>query len=108
MHDLGRPDHVAAPGGADALVAEADAEDGQPAGGPADHRRRDAGVLGTAGAGADEHGVGGERLDPLECDGVVSMDDRFGTQLTQVLDEVVDERVVVVDHEDAGCHGSVR
>src|SRR3954462_13800183 len=36
------------------------------------------------------------------------MDERVGSQLAQVLDEVVDERVVVVDDEDTGAHGTVR
>jgi hypothetical protein len=36
------------------------------------------------------------------------MDDGLGPQLTEILDEVVDERVVVVDHQDPGAHGRTR
>ena len=107
MHDLRCPDHVAAPGGADALVAEADAEDGDPSGGPVDDRGRDSGVLGPTGSRADEDGVGFEFGGLGSRDGIVAVDDRLGSELTQVLDEVVDERVVVVDDEDTGGHGCV-
>ena len=37
---------------------------------------------------------------------VVAVHDRLGAELAQVLHEVVDERVVVVDHEHAGGHGA--
>ena len=107
MHDLRRPDHVAAPGGADALVAEADAEDRDASGGPADDRGRHAGILGPAGPRADEDGVGLEGGGLVGRDGVVAVDDWLGPELAQVLDEVVDERVVVVDDEDTGGHGPV-
>ena len=34
----------------------------------------------------------------------MAVDDRLGAELPEVLHEVVDERVVVVDHEHAGSH----
>ena len=39
---------------------------------------------------------------------VVAVHQRVRPQLTQVLDEVVDERVVVVDHEDPAGHRRTR
>ena len=45
------------------------------------------------------------RLDPGRVERVVAVDDRLGAELAQLLDEVVDERVVVVDEEDPGAHG---
>ena len=43
--------------------------------------------------------------DPGDVDGVVAVDHRVGPELAQLLDEVVDERVVVVDDQHAGRHG---
>ncbi len=37
---------------------------------------------------------------------VVAADDGLRAELAQVLDEVVDERVVVVDYQDGAAHGS--
>ena len=60
-------------------------------------------ILGTAGSGTDQDAVGGELVDLVDGERVVAVDDGLGTELTEVLDEVVDERVVVVDHENAGA-----
>src|SRR5215210_6417811 len=56
----------------------------------------------SARAGGDEHGVGDEGLELGQRHLVVSVHDGLGAQLPQVLHEVVDERVVVVDHQHAG------
>ncbi len=61
---------------------------------------------GPARTGRDQHRVGLEGAHLVERDRVVAVDDRLGAQLTQVLDEVVDERVVVVDHQHAR-HGGI-
>jgi hypothetical protein len=58
-------------------------------------------ALGGAGAGADQHAV--ERAQLLEVDLVVAAHGDLGAELGEVLHEVVDEAVVVVDHEHA--HG---
>ncbi len=63
-----------------------------------------AGVLGSTGTGADEHGVGIECHQLGHRKRVVAVHDRFGSELAQVLDEVVDEAVVVVDDQHAGRH----
>ena len=43
---------------------------------------------------------------PVDVDGVVAEDHGLGPELAQLLDEVVDERVVVVDDEDPGPMGA--
>ena len=59
------------------------------------------------GPGRDQERVGLERAHLVERDVVVAVHDRLGAELTEVLHEVVDERVVVVDHEHAGSgHGA--
>ena len=56
---------------------------------------------GVPGPGADEHAV--ERAELVEVDLVVAAHGDLGPELGEVLHEVVDEAVVVVDHEHA--HG---
>ena len=87
---------------ADGRVSEADAEDGFFAGEGADHVEGDAGFGGGTGAGGDEDAVG------VECEGfggrdlVVAEDALFDAQLTEILDEVEGEGIVVVDDEQHG------
>ena len=102
MDDLGCPHHVATEDLAHALHAETHTENGD-AGRPlGDQHVGESGIVGCARAGADEDAVGGDPFHVVEIESVVAPDHRLGPQLAQVLDEVVDERVVVVDHEDAG------
>ncbi len=90
---------------ADALVTEAHAEHGDPGlaerADGVDRHADVAGLVGAAGAGRHQHRVGLERLQLGERDRVVAVHDRLRAELTQVLDEVVDERVVVVDDQHA-------
>ena len=104
MHHVRGADHVAAEDLADALQAEAHAEHRPFAGEAADERVRQAGVIRTAGPGAYEDAVGVERIDLVERERVATMHERLGAEFPEVLHEVVDERVVVVDHQHAG-HG---
>ena len=83
VHDRRRPDDVAAVDLADALVAEADAEDRHPSGEGGDDVVGQAGVLGAARPGADEHGVGGEGLDVVQREGVAAVHDGLGAQLAR-------------------------
>jgi Cell division protein CrgA len=102
VHDAWRPHHLASVELPDALVAEAHAEDGNAAFAEgADGIVRHASVLGSPGSWRHEDGVGRQRLELRQGDLVVAMDDRLGAQLPQVLDEVVNEGVVVVDHHHA-------
>ena len=107
VHDLRRPDDVAAVHLADALVPEADAEHGGAPGEAGDDLVRQAGVLGPARARADQHAVGLELVDLLDGQGVAAVHERLGAELAQVLDQVEHERVVVVEHEDPGGHRPV-
>ena len=92
---------------ADALQSEAHAEHRPFAGEVGDDLVRQAGVVRAAGPGADEDAVGVERIDLVEGERVATMHERLGAELPEVLHEVVDERVVVVDHQHAD-HGTAR
>ena len=63
---------------------------------------------GVPGPGEISTRVGVELDDLVEGERVVAVHDRLGAELAQVLDEVVDERVVVVDDEDPGGHEHAR
>ena len=89
-------------------MPEADAQDRELAGQLAHHGQADAGRLRAPGAGRDHHGVGLGPADGLDVDGVVAMDDRLGAKLPELLDEVVDERVVIVDDQHPGAHVRLR
>ncbi len=81
----------------DRLMAEADPERWHARPEPADQLDRDPRVRRTAGTGGD-HEVGGiEGLGLLDADRVVSEDPHLGSKLLEEVDEVVGERVVVVD-----------
>ena len=63
---------------------------------------------GRPGPGEIEHRVRFERSQLGERQRIVTVDDRLGAELAEVLDEVVDERVVVVDDEDPHGVGPYR
>ena len=88
----------------DGLMAEADAKDGELAGEPPDQRHADAGVLGPPRARRDQDAADTQLCHLVEDQRVVTPHDWFGTELAEVLDQVVDERVVIIDNEDAGRH----
>src|SRR5690349_2224198 len=100
VHDARRAHDAAAEHLTDALVTEADAEDRNLAGEPMDDIHRDAGFVRRARTRRDRDRVGRLRGDRLERDGVVALDGDVGTQLAEILREVVGERVVVVDQEE--------
>ncbi len=77
-------------------MAEADAEDRDLAGELLDRLVRDARVVRRAGAGRDDDAVVAGQLG--DGDFVIAEDGRLDPELAEVLDEVVRERVVVVDH----------
>ena len=102
MHHVRRAHDVAAVELADALQPEAHAEHRHAVLAEVPDRLvREAGVGGPARTGRDQHRVGRERVHLVERDRVVAVHDRLRAQLPEVLHEVVDERVVVVDHEHA-------
>jgi len=59
----------------------------------------------SPGSGGDQDRVRRQRVHLVDRDRVVAVDDRVGAELTEVLHKVVNERVVVVDHEHTrhGC-----
>jgi len=105
VHHFGRSHDGSAEDLTDALKAQAYAEQRPPSARGADHVVGDTGILRTARSGADEDPVGVHLLDLRECDLVMTTHHRMCTEFTEVLDEVVDERVVVVDDKDVGVHG---
>lgn len=108
VNDFRSTHHVSAENLADALKSQTNPQN-RSAGTPgADDlvRRRDLGRM--AWAGADEDAVRVDPLDVFHRDGPVAVNHRIGAQLPDVLDEVVNEGIEVVDHEDSGAHiGSV-
>ncbi len=86
------------------LVAEADAEHRRPGlGEGADRLAGDPRLGGRAGAGRDDEAVGAALQQLADLGLVVADHLELGAELTQVLDQVVGEGVVVVDDEDASC-----
>jgi len=106
MHELLGAHDGAAECGADALMAQANAEDRQLAGKALDGADRDAGLGRRARTGRDHEAVDA-LADPfgdfVERDLVIAGDLHVGAQFTQVLDDVVGKAVVVVDHQQHGC-----
>src|ERR1700730_8330593 len=100
------PDDQGAEGFTQRLVAEADAEDRHPSREVPDGLDGDPRLRRDTGAGRDDQGL--VVLQPLHTDGVVAEDLRLGAELGQVLDQVVSERVVVVEHRDPHGMASAR
>lgn len=93
---------------ADGLVAKADSENGGAGQGAVSiesgfqHFQTYSGLVGRAGSGAEDDSLGGQGLNLLDCDRIVSVNDHVGSQLAQVLNKVESEAVVVVNDEDHG------
>src|SRR5262245_17509944 len=100
VHRRRRPDDAAAEDLPDRLVTETDAEDRKSARHPADQVLRDPRGLRTAGTGRYDYGLEAGALHVGDGHGIVAADFHLGSQLPQILDEVVGERVVVVEDED--------
>jgi hypothetical protein len=66
---------------------------------------RPPGVLGAAWTGGDHKTVGGQSNGVINSQRIVAVHDRIATELTEVLGEVVGERVVIV--EDQNLHEMV-
>ena len=84
----------------DALMAEADAQYGRLAGHFADDVIGDARLIGGARARRDDYPVGLETGDFGRGRLVIAEDLDLGPEFAQPLDEVIGERVVIVDDED--------
>ena len=93
--------HLATESLDDRLVAEADPERRRRRAEDEDQLDRDAGVDRPPGARGDDEAVGSELARLGDRQVVAAPDDDLGAQLLEQVDEVVGERVVVVDDEDA-------
>src|ERR1700722_8321948 len=87
-------------GGANGLMAEADAENGNFSGETPDERDADAGFLGRAGAGRYKDTFGAQGGDFVERDLVVAAHFELLAHLAEILGEVVGEGIVVVEEQD--------
>jgi hypothetical protein len=103
VHELLRANDLAAKGRTNALVPQTHAQDGQLAGKVLDGSHRDTGFQRRARAGRDHHAIRCARSDALDGDLVVAEHLHIRAQLAEVLDDVVGEAVVVVDHQE--LHG---
>src|SRR6185312_1139020 len=83
----------------DRLVAKAHAEDRQLPGEAPDQRHRHAGFGRRARTRRNDDALRREPLDLVERDRIVAMHAHVGAKLAEILDEVVGEAVVVVDHQ---------
>ena len=112
MHGSARAYHAPAERLTDALVPEADAEDGDALvraravetaeaadGGEADPR-----LVGRAGTRREDQPLGLAALEVVDAHGIVAKDLHVGAELAEPLHEVVGEGVVIIDHEDLAFH----
>jgi hypothetical protein len=81
-------------------VAEADTEDGNFSAEMPNHIATDTRIGGRAGSGGDDDFFGSELLDVGNGNLVVALHKELGTKFPKVLNEVVGERIVVIDDED--------
>ena len=100
VHDLGGAHHFAAERLADGLMTQAHPQDGREARELLDQLETDARFGRRLGTGRDHNALGRQALDFVERRPVISADLDFRAQLAQILDQVVGERVVVVDDQD--------
>src|SRR5882724_1110117 len=91
MHQVLRAHDLSAEGGADCLMSQAHAEQGDFAGEMADQINTDASVLRGAGAGRKNDPLRAHGFDFADTHLVVAADLDFSAQLSKVLDEVVGE-----------------
>jgi len=89
---------------ADGLVSETDAEDRGGGVEASDQPERDARAVRIARPRGDDDALGPEPLHLVERDLVVARHVHARPELTHVLDQVVGERVVVIQHENHGFY----
>src|SRR6185369_8572977 len=99
MYGAGGPDDLAAKRFANRLVPEADAEDRDLSCEAAYRRNRNSGIGGSTRPGRDHDSTAFTFINFIQCDRVVAEDLRIGSELAEVLHEVVGERIEVVDDQ---------
>ncbi len=104
MHELLGPHDGAAKCSTDGLVAQAHAQNWQLTGKVPDGRHRDARLCGRAGARRDHEAIELPGVEPhfdvSHGDFVVAKHFHLRTEFAEILDDVVGEAVVVVDHQE--------
>ncbi len=108
MHEAIGADNIASVDLADALMAEADSEDRDDSAHFLNHLATDPGIVGSAGTGRNTDAIRCFLVDFIESDLVIAMHLHFRTQFSEVLDEVVGERIVVVDDKQHGRESTGR
>ncbi len=102
VHQTLCADDITAEHVADALVSEAHAQHGHPGAVGEDDFARDASFLGSARSWGDHDTVRGQLFDVSDADLVVPENAELCAEFPEILDEVVRERVVVIDDEEHG------
>src|SRR6266700_5579528 len=100
VHEIRRTYDLASERGPEGLVAEAHSQDRQFAGEVPKNIHADPGFLGCARARGNKNARGSNRLNVAHRNLVVPANHHLGTQFTQILNEVIGERVVVVEDEN--------
>src|ERR1035437_3518118 len=101
VHQATRAHDLPAKRLADALQAEAHAENRNFTRHLAQQLQRDSGLGGSARSGRDDDCGGMKRANAGDIDGVVALDRDVRAKFAEVLHEVVGKRVVVVDHQES-------
>jgi len=108
MHQIPSPNHFASKGRADRLVPEANAQQWRLARKVADQLDADAGILRCTRSRRDYDALGMHCLNFFDGHFVIAANFNLRAQFTQVLDEVVSERIVVIEDEDHSSIVAVR
>ena len=108
MHEAIGADDIASVNLTDALMAEADSEDGDDSAHFFNHLAADPRVVRSAGARRYTDTLGCFLANFIERDLVVAMHLHLRAQFSEVLDEVVGERIVVVDDKQHGRESTGR
>ena len=92
----------------DGLMTEAHSEDRSIGAELGDDRRTNTGVFGATRAWRDQNSIEVQGAYLVNRQHIVAVHDRFSSELAEILNKVVDERVVVIDHQHArhACDGS--
>ncbi|CAB4725431.1 unannotated protein [freshwater metagenome] len=104
VHELWRTHNIAAVDLTDALMAKTNTEHRNATSECGDDLVGEAGIFGTTRTRTDEHTIGSEFFDLLDRERVAAMHQRVSPQLAQILDQIEDERVVVIEDKDACGH----
>src|SRR5215469_9487659 len=102
MHEVARALHLASKRRANRLVTKTDSQDRRLPGHVTNQLNANASVLRRARAGRDHDVVWLEMLDLRRRNLIVAAHLDLGPKLTEVLHEVVGERIVIVEYKDHG------